>query len=674
MHFPLLCTPLRGRRLIAFGPATELNPLLADAEFFSLIEWDTAAPRPLRQSAQSGDWQRTIGLLATQAAGSRRSPIARKECDRKLALWSLHDLECPSEGSRLIAAWQAFNPPRSRSLPSARFRTNGRKSKNNRAHDRADKTLRELTAAIEEWSVAASPIRPIHPLELLIVFEILRDAALYLPSDGAARLWRAGLAASIGRTKRTESAANDGNAAAIDLPQNLAQVALAAELDWQAGLLFAPVAGSASLREDSRKRLWSVLADSSDSLGVPVAHSLRDLSAWMTSVVRAREWGRIFGRPLFTQSQEKRLRGIVTSVAKFCGEDGKPALADGEANGLSRVWATAAATFPRHLQQASPAVHYLLSLAHTKPADRAKVGTIARNGSQRNGSRPRKSRFPVFQSDESRLACLRNDWIPTADSILVSHQGRFPTLEMALGGATLLSGDWKIDLQIDGRPVEPADWSCVCWYSDDDGDYLELQTCPVGVRVERQIFLSRTDDFALLADAVRADGSSKIEITSGLPLSPDCAALAQTRTRECRLLCDGAAARVFPLALSCPRVEGTAGGFSATDGRLELNQSGLGSLYAPLVLDWHPGRRRSSAAWRRLTVALGGAAVPPAEAAGFLLEIGLSKWLIYRSLSRALEPRSVLGQHTMYETLVGRFVRGDVESIVQIEQAAESNE
>jgi hypothetical protein len=538
---------------------------------------------------------------------------------------------------------------------------------------RGDKSLRELTAASEEWALAASPIRPILPIELLLVFEVLRDAALYLPIDLAARLWRAGLEASIGRTKGAESAANDNNAE-IDSTQNLAQAALATELDWQASLLFAPVAGSASLGEESRARLWSLLADSSDSLGVPAARSLRDLPGWMTSVVRAREWGRVFGRPLFTQSQEKRLRGIVTSVAKFCRKDGKPALAECETNGLSRVWATAAATFPRHLRQVSPAVHYLLSLAPAKPAERARVGSAARNGSRRNGARPSKSPFPVFQSDESRLACLRSDWTPTAESILVSHQGRFPTLELALGGTTLLAGDWEIDLQIDGRAVERAGWSCVCWHSDDDGDYIELQSRPAGVRVERQIFLSRTDDFALLADAVRADGNSKIEITSGLPLSPDWAAFAQTQTRECRLLCGGAAARVFPLALNCPRVEGTAGRLSATDGRLELNQSGLGGLYAPLVLDWHRDRRRSSAAWRRLTVALGGVAVAPGEAAGFLLEIGLSKWLIYRSLSRTLEPRSVLGQHTMYETLVGRFVRGDVESIVQVEQATESNE
>ena len=277
--------PLRGRRLIAFGPATELNPLLANAEFFNLIEWDSAAPGPLRRSSQSGDWQRTFGLLTNRAAGTRRSSNSPNGTDRKLAIWSLHDLECPPQASRLIAAWQAFNPLDSRSLPSARVRTSGRKAKTNAAPERTVKSLRELTAACEEWAIAASQIRQILPIELLIVFEILRDGASYLPIDLAARLWRAGLEASIGRMKGAEFASND-DSTAIEV-QNLAQAALAAELAWEASLLFAPVAGSAELREESRARLWSLLADSSDSLGVPAARSLGHLPARMTSVIRA---------------------------------------------------------------------------------------------------------------------------------------------------------------------------------------------------------------------------------------------------------------------------------------------------------------------------------------------------------------------------------------------------
>jgi hypothetical protein len=392
---------------------------------------------------------------------------------------------------------------------------------------------------------------------------------------------------------------------------------------------------------------------------------------------------------LFGPSQEKRVRGVVSSIAKFCREDGRLALVGGAANGLCDVWSAAASTFPVQLRKTSPAAHYLRSLGRGKPIGAVRGNGAARNGSRRNGSRRNGSRRngspqngavrhkavrPVFQSDESRLACLRGDWSPTANSVLVSHQGRFPALEMALGGTPLFAGDWELDLRIDGRPVEPAEWTCVCWHSDDDGDYLELQSRPAGVRVERQIFLSRTDQFALLSDAILADDDrAKLEILSRLPLAQDCAAFAQTRSRECRLLCGGARVRVLPLALNCPRVEAAAGQLGSADGRLELSQVGVGGLYAPLVLDWNPRRGRSPASWRRLTVARDGAAVRPSDAAGFLLEIGPAKWLIYRSLAPTLEPRSVLGQHTMYETLVGRFVSGDLEPLVQVEQTTESN-
>jgi hypothetical protein len=76
--------------------------------------------------------------------------------------------------------------------------------------------------------------------------------------------------------------------------------------------------------------------------------------------------------------------------------------------------------------------------------------------------------------------------------------------------------------------------------------------------------------------------------------------------------------------------------------------------------------------WRPLTVAQNGTAVPNSQAAGFRLQVGKEQWLIYRSLSRILEPRTVLGQHTMYETLIGRFsTTGAVDPIVLVEQGTE---
>ncbi|HEV8000827.1 MAG TPA: hypothetical protein VGP63_13165 [Planctomycetaceae bacterium] len=646
-----------------------MNSLVTDAEFFRLIDWDAAAPKTLRQIAKSGDWQRAVRVLTTQAS---KSSVAPGHQSRKLALWSLHDLQRPQRLSRLIAAWQAFGATRPASRRSS-IKSNGRGPQARSVPTDKGRALQELAAATEEWLAAASGQGPVLPLELLIVFEILRDAAAHFPLELAARLWRITLEIAVSQISRNGTHSR----AAADRTQDLGQAAVEAELAWQAGLLFSPVAGSTALRDAGRAGLWDLLAQASDESGVPAARTLRILPAWMTSVIRAREWGRRFGQSLFTPSQEKRVRGVVSSIAKICREDGRLALVGGTANGLSDVWSAAAATFPAPLLKASPAAHYLLSIGREKIASRSRRNGAARNGSRRNGSRRNGSAGhkvvrPVFQSDASRLACLRGDWSPTANSLLVSHQGRFPALELALGGTTLFAGDWEIDLRVDGRPVEPAEWTCVCWHSDDDGDYLELQTRPAGVRVERQVFLSRTDDFALLADVISTDGHAKIECSSRLPLAPDCAAIAQTRSRESGLVCGGARVRAFPLGLSCPRFEASAGQLGSVDGRLELTQVGLGGLYAPLVLDWNPRRRRSPVSWRPLTVAQDGAAVRSNGAAAFLLEVGPEKWLIYRSLLPTLEPRSVLGQHTMYETLVGCFVRGDLEPIVQVEQTTES--
>ena len=119
---------------------------------------------------------------------------------------------------------------------------------------------------------------------------------------------------------------------------------------------------------------------------------------------------------------------------------------------------------------------------------------------------------------------------------------------------------------------------------------------------------------------------------------------------------------------------GRAGQLAGSRNLLELRQTGIGGLYAPIVIDWNPTRRRSPANWRPLTVAQNGAVVPAGCAAGFRLQVGTAQWLVYRSLSPILEPRTVLGQHTMYETMIGRFVRsGEVEPIVLVEQRAEGN-
>ena len=315
---------------------------------------------------------------------------------------------------------------------------------------------------------------------------------------------------------------------------------------------------------------------------------------------------------------------------------------------------------------------------HSTPRSISACWRTAQHAARRSTSRKKavasKSVRPVFQSDASQLACLRSDWSPDANSLFVSHHGRLPVLELATRGSLLIGGQWDIEVQVSNAAIDiSGPWTCSCWYSDDEGDYLELQARPsANIRIERQLLLARNDAWLLLADVVIGCGDERIEYRARLPLAPKITVDHDRQTRASRLNGTNVSARFFPIGLPCERVNSCAGQLSDSGRHLELRALGFGGLYAPVVLDWNPTRRRQSAIWRALTVAQDGVALPVQRAAGFRLQIGKEQWLIYRSLSRILEPRTVLGQHTMYETLIGRFLAtGAVEPMVLVEQGAE---
>src|SRR5581483_10192485 len=106
---------------------------------------------------------------------------------------------------------------------------------------------------------------------------------------------------------------------------------------------------------------------------------------------------------------------------------------------------------------------------------------------------------------------------------------------------------------------------------------------------------------------------------------------------------------------------------------LQIRRSAAGSLWSPLVIDWGVPRQRITASWRPLTVAQNGVAIPSHQAAAYRLQIGAQQWMLFRGLVRAQEPRSVLGQHSMYETMIGRFLPGGkFDSILLVEQSSET--
>jgi hypothetical protein len=639
--------------LIAFGKPVELNPLCSDAEFWAGVEWEGRTPAKLLRAGRSGNLEQLIPIAMEAAGGKHGERVgSHPQESARHSLWSRHEVGESPRQATLIRAWDN----RGRAV---RNRRNGHFPRGRNRSTTADLPV------LERWVQMCADGSHVSPIELLVLFEILRDEGTLLPTEMAGKLWRIGLTAAIERT------AADGRTIRSAYGDRF----LDGELDWQSGLLFVPVAGAQRVATSGRDDLAGVLMQSTDPAGVPSAEIVGELRNWLTILVRAREWGHRFGRSLLDASQEKRFRALVGAVARLCRGDGRPAFSNGEANGIAGLWSAATASISADQLTTSPAFQYLVSLTSDRPDRPMKARSKNRRSSRgSNGVVRRKRVNPVFQSDSSRLACLRSDWKTDANSLSVMHQGPLPRLELATRGQVMLSGEWQVELRAGGVDVPIAGpWTCSCWYSEDEGDYLELQAQPTPeIHIERQLLLSRTDDLLFLADAVIGSGDVRFDYASRLPLVPELDVLPFSGTRECRVTGPAGQARLFPLGLPCDRVTGTAGQFVGSNGQLELRQSGIGGLYAPIVIDWNPNRRRSPAFWRALTVAQNGAAVPPRSASGCRLQIGKEQWLIYRSLSPILEPRTILGQHTMYETMIGRFERsGELEPIVLVEQRTE---
>jgi hypothetical protein len=269
-------------------------------------------------------------------------------------------------------------------------------------------------------------------------------------------------------------------------------------------------------------------------------------------------------------------------------------------------------------------------------------------------------------SDSTREASLQAGAGSHADRIDIAFHGPAVECRLWARGRALLSGDFQSELVVDGQVVSTAgEWQSVCWSSDRDGDYLELQLfCSDSVRIDRQFLLSRRGHFALFADTVVTAATTNIEYRLSLPVSDGVSIKSGAQTRECRV----GTARVFPIGLPQDRVLGTPGNCLENAGRLDLEQLALGrGLYLPVVFDWHPRRRRAAADWRSLTVAEQGRVVSPEAAAGHRLRVGKEQLLIYRSLVVTPEARSVLGQHVRYETVIGSINAGVMEPIIMVE-------
>ncbi len=443
-------------------------------------------------------------------------------------------------------------------------------------------------------------------------------------------------------------AANDADALAYQLA--------AAELPLALAYLFPELVDDGALALAAEAAISHGMTELLDAEGMPLCRYLAVFPALAASWTRCRLIAAQLENKGWPTVAESRFTLALREAARLARRDGSMPFADDVGHRARRksAWLAVAA-----------------DLVADKPIRRL-LRAAARGWRTKRGRKLDSNRLPhpAAHSERAEIAGLRPTWRPQTERLTIAYASGRVRVEVAVGSEILLSGLWELELYCDGARLESlGGWRDLCWVSDPDCDYLELEMeFAGGVRVQRQMLVSREDEFLFLADAVLGGTAGDLTYRGRLPLTKGLSASATTETREVLLEARKTKALILPLSLSEWRADLRRGSLELSDGGLELRQTAAGSaLFAPLWIDLSRRRSREAFTWRQLTIAEQRRNLQSDIAVGYRVQFGRRQWLVYRSLAPAAN-RTLLGQNLSSEFFLGRFDRnGETETIVEIE-------
>jgi len=310
--------------------------------------------------------------------------------------------------------------------------------------------------------------------------------------------------------------------------------------------------------------------------------------------------------------------------------------------------------------------------------------------------------------EAAKVAVMLPDWDVRRGRTAVDYSGSNVRIEVSGGKRPVIQGDWTCTLFQDGVPVRPTgSWTDLCWYCDDDVNYLELERPFEGnMKVQRHILLLREDRTLLLADAVLGgDQAGELSYQSQWSLPPNVYIEQEKETREFWLVDQQRRALVLPIGLSEWRVGPSAGDVRFIDvgenpGSPSLGEMGLRkakgkkqqaspvvttsslavqasmrgrkAFFMPMWIDLDRRRMTAARTWRKLAVAEKLGLTPSHEAVAFRVHVGKEQWLCYRSLSGAAN-RTFMGKNLISEFFCARFDAEDgaIEELIAVDEQAE---
>lgn len=408
--------------------------------------------------------------------------------------------------------------------------------------------------------------------------------------------------------------------------------------------------------------LAEYLERSEDTPAPWLAHGATYLRAALASVVRCRVLANSLGLRKWYPPQQRALANLLKHAARWSRADGTQLLAAPRKAPRSKsIWES--------LLKQTKAPKSLVTVMQLS-------GLIDLNSRGVLKSSDRKLPALTHYCEDAACACLQGDWHKRGSRIALDFSDSEICIEV-LGpkGQPLLAGEWKAGVELNQQAqLQLDEWSEVCWFSDEDVDYLELEAkFGQHARVQRQALFFREDRLLLLADALLCDQPGEWSFSSRLPLAAEVSFEPAKKTNEGFLVSPAGRSLAVPMHLPEWRREAAMGGLTL-DGDVLVAHSQTHSpapaprLYTATLVSLCNSHAKKPFTWRRLTVGEDLRIVGAEEAVAFRMQIGNSQWLIYRSLASP-KRRTALGMHTLSEFFVGRFdgSDGEVDTLLTVE-------
>lgn len=634
---------------VRFGASADGLLTIQDDDFLAGVEWRSDG---LKQFAQQADTSalslRTIGLCWKQQCADRAIPKLSEPTEFSTLNTTLPDAEAESLLGLLRDVRKAAGRVRGKSTTS--------------------ELSKRLLSRLDQWLDSGAAACEQCPHTLLGCVELLVLHAGSIPATSLGRLWKVTLSAAIAQADGFAQAAAgaDWEELAADDGADSLRWLQAGLLPWACGLLFDEVKGAPKVLKAGRKHLSDQLLLVTDGDGVPVGPVLETLTNHLVRWKDALLLSAMFDRPLWKDGADERLADTLKAVSATLGADGRICGChqdDGSGAGLIVTVAELSG-----LKKSEK----WLAMARTIQAAVA-AGTACVEAKPPRRSVPEKD-IPSWQSDDSEVACLRTSWAAGGSVATLAFHEEPVGIELIADGTPLLVGPWGLTLKEDGEEVELDDaWECICWYTDKEADYCELQLdFDDGSKLGRIVMLPRGRQFAILADIVTGCSAKQLELTSEFPLADGVEASRQKGTREWRMKAGRQRMRLYPLALPQDSGIGTSNQADVERDEEHLNfvtscVSANGAAFSPVLIDWAPQRRNTTCEWSPLTVSEV-MQIDRDGAAAWRVRFGDEHLVIFRSLRPTERYRTVLGYQTEHETVMADFTKtGDFREILLVE-------